>query len=130
MKKIYMLLTILLFAQINFGQDVLTEIDVDGDNSSNRPSDSGDIANVSSVGFTRGPGAIYDDGDDYTVEGLNEPSNAAAIVSGDYIQFSHSADATYLLDLEVLEIKLGRKEILKAQQNLEYIIVRMALPHP
>ncbi|MGB3607524.1 MAG: T9SS type A sorting domain-containing protein [Psychroserpens sp.] len=109
MKKLYFLLIALAFGAMSFGQDVLTEIDVDGDSSSNNPSDSGNFPDVSSVGFTRGPGAIYDPGADYAVEGLNEPDVASAILSGDYIQFSISTGASNVLDLSQLEIKLGRR---------------------
>ena len=109
MKKIYLPIIVMLLGISTYGQNILTEIDVDGGNSGNSPSITGNIANVSSQGFTRGPGAIYDNGTEYSVEGLNEPTNAAAISSGDFIQFSISGDANYLLDLTLLEIKLGRR---------------------
>ncbi len=48
-----------MFAQAAVGQDVLAEFDVDGGNASNNPADTGNITNVSSVGFTRGSGATY-----------------------------------------------------------------------
>ncbi|TXD81346.1 T9SS type A sorting domain-containing protein [Subsaximicrobium wynnwilliamsii] len=109
MKKLYILLTALILGSVSYGQDVLTEINVNS-SSSNNPSTTGNIANVSSIGLTRGTGASYDSGDDYAVAGLNAPDNASAITNDDYIQFSISANATYELELSQLEIKLGRRD--------------------
>ena len=108
MKKTYILVLALCFATFGFGQTIAT---IDRENGSG-PTATDNVVNMSSVGLTRGSGVIISNATvlnsfstrNYTLGG----DLVDAQTAGDYIEWSASADATFQIALDAIDIKLRR----------------------
>lgn len=106
MKKTYFLLMALSFVIFGFGQTIVT---VDRPNISG-PTNTDNVASVSSVGFTRGAGV------DQSTANANFTSRnwtvgadqATAETNNDYIEWSTTASTTFEITLDELDIRLRR----------------------
>lgn len=109
MKKRYFLFFTLLCAMTTYGQTILTIIDKNNRTNADGPTNTGNVPNVSSVGFTRGAGIDYQIGAEYAAAANNAATNAEAIAENDYIQWSISANTGHKIVLSRLDIRLARR---------------------
>ncbi|EDP71447.1 CHU large protein [Flavobacteriales bacterium ALC-1] len=108
MKKIYLLFTALTVFSFGFGQTFTT---IDRANGTG-PTATDNISTVSSVGLTRGAGIVYSStgnanftSNNWTVGATDQ---ATAEANNDYIQWSVTANTTFEITLDELDIRLRR----------------------
>lgn len=105
MKKIYLILLTFNLTLIGFSQSPIATIDranITG------PTVTGTTANISAIGFTRGPGITSNNSTNFSTKSWNAGSLVAAQADSEYIQWSISANSNYNIDVSSLDIRLLR----------------------
>ena len=108
MKKIYLLFIALVMFSFGFGQTFTT---IDRANGAG-PTVTDNISTVSSVGLTRGAGVVLSSTGNANFTSNNwtvgAPDQATAEVNNDYIEWSVTANTTFEIALDELDIRLRR----------------------
>jgi hypothetical protein len=125
MKKTYLFLFLLGLYLTTFAQSPITTIDranVIG------PTATGNAANISSVGLTRGTGVNQRNGTDFSTRDWDATSQATSESNNDYLEWSVSANINYDIEITEVDIRLRRNPDGPVNWQLFYSTNNFATP--
>lgn len=104
MRNLYFLFFTLLIFAFGNSQTIVTvdRASVTG------PTDTGNDPSISSIGLTRGPGAVFRSATDFSTKNLTEASLVDALASDEYIEWSTTSSPSNSIEITGVDIRLRR----------------------